>query len=232
MATIIPTREGSTAEALPPLYDGQRLSQPEFHRLYETCPKDQKFELVDGIVYMAAAYRRTHSRLGYLVGATFCAYEAATPGVEGLANATTIFDEKNEPEPDLQMRILREHGGRSDVTSDQYISGPPELIIEISHSTLNLDLKKKSVIYQEQGVREYVVVDVEAAKFHWLLWPEGERPFDLDGIFRSIAFPGLWIDSQALFQEQIANLLATLNQGILQPEHAAFVAKLKSNAQK
>lgn len=232
MATIVPPTEDSTADALPSLYDGQQLLQPEFHRLYEAIPGNQKFELIDGTVYTAAAYRRPHGRLGTLVAALLVAYEVATPGVEGLANATTILDEKNEPEPDYQLRILSEYGGRAVVTADQYILGAPELVIEISHSTLNLDLKKKSVIYKEQGVKEYWVVDVDAAQIHWFVWPEGEHAVDSDRVLRSVVFPGFWIDSQALFQENIVQLQTTLNQGLQQPEHASFVSHLKSLSQK
>ncbi len=230
MATIMPPREGSTADIPPALYDGQRLSQPEFHRLYEACSKHQKFELIDGVVFMAAAQRQTRSRSEPLLSALLVAYEVATPGVETLHNATTILDKQNEPQPDLQLRILSQYGGQTALTTDQYIFGPPELVIEISHSTLNYDLKKKSAIYQNQGVKEYVVVDVEAAKLHWFVWPEGERQIDSDGILRSVSFPGLWIHSPALFQEQITQLQVTLNLGLQQPEHAEFVATLRNVA--
>jgi Uma2 family endonuclease len=44
---------------------------------------------------------------------------------------------------------------------DQY--GAPTLAIEISASTLNDDLGKKRLLYEQFGVREYWVVDVESA---------------------------------------------------------------------
>lgn len=231
MATIIPPREGSAADA-PPLYNGQRLVQSEFHRLYEACPKHQKFELIDGVVHMAAAQLRPHSRHEFLLASLLGMYEAATYGIEGLHNATTILDERNEPQPDLQLRILPDFGGRTAITADQYVTGPPELIIEISHSSLNYDLRKKSLVYQQQGVKEYIVVDIEAAKLHWFVWPEGESQLDSDDVLRSRTFPGLWIDCPALFREQIAQMLTTLNQGLQHPDHSAFVAKLQSNVQK
>jgi hypothetical protein len=39
-------------------------------------------------------------------------------------------------------------------------------------------------------------------------------------------FAGLWLDVPALMADDIANLLATLQQGLSSDEHAAFVAQL------
>lgn len=232
MATIVPPTVDSTAEAQPSLYDGQQLLQPEFHRRYEAIPEDQKYELIDGVVYMAAAQRRPHSRSEPLLSMLLVMYEAATLGVEVLHNATTIMDKKNEPQPDLQLRVLSHFGGRTVITPERYVCGPPELVIEVSDSTLRVDLSKKLTMFQKQGVKEYLVVDVEASKIHWFVWPEGERVVEADGILRSVTFPGLWIDSQALFEERIVDLQAVLNEGLKQPEHAAFVATLQRNIQK
>lgn len=232
MATIVPPQEGAAAEALPSLHDGQQLLQPEYHRLYEAIPEGQKCELIDGVVYMAAAQRWQHSRSEPLLTMLLVMYEAATLGVQVLHNATTILDKKNEPQPDLQLRVLTNFGGRTVITPERYVSGPPELVIEVSDSTLHFDLNKKLTMFQKQGVKEYWVVDVDAAKIHWFVWPEGERKIDTDGVLRSVTFPGLWIDSQALFQENIAQLQTTLNQGLQQPEHASFVTHLKSQSQK
>ena len=44
------------------LCNGDRMKQPEFHRRYETYPKDVKFELIGGIVYMASPLRMPHGR--------------------------------------------------------------------------------------------------------------------------------------------------------------------------
>ena len=47
-----------------------------------------------------------------------------------------------------------------------------------------------------------------------------------DGIFRSVVFPGLWLDAAALLAGDRAKLLAVLQQGLQSPEHAAFVEEL------
>jgi hypothetical protein len=56
------------------------------------------------------------------------------------------------------------------------------------------------------------------------------EPLEADehGIIRSALFPGLWLDTHALWKRDAATLLATLQQGLASDEHAAFVAHLKA----
>jgi hypothetical protein len=49
-----------------------------------------------------------------------------------------------------------------------------------------------------------------------------------DGIYRSQAFPGLWLDPKAMFRRDFGSLLATLDRGLASPEQAAFVLDLAS----
>jgi hypothetical protein len=45
-------------------------------------------------------------------------------------------------------------------------------------------------------------------------------------VWRSLIFPGLWLNETALFEGNIRRLLATLAKGTRSPEHKAFVAQL------
>ncbi len=107
------------------LCNGDRMKQPEFHRRYETYPKDVKFELIGGIVYMASPLRMPHGRYQPMLSLALALYKSATPGVEVADNATVILGEESEPQPDLLLRILTEYGGRSGVTEDEYCQGLP-----------------------------------------------------------------------------------------------------------
>lgn len=51
MVAIVSRGEWAT-ENEPPFFDGQRLSQPEFHRIYKEYPGDKKIELIFGSVYI------------------------------------------------------------------------------------------------------------------------------------------------------------------------------------
>src|SRR5438876_7784055 len=104
--------------SLPVLENGDRLTQREFHRRYEAYPDNVKIELVGGVVYMASPARNLHGRYTSLVGGILNNYEAATPGVEAVENATVILDDKNEPQPDKGLRIVEACGGQSRIDEE------------------------------------------------------------------------------------------------------------------
>ena len=54
------------------------------------------------------------------------------------------------------------------------------------------------------------------------------RELQSDGVIRSFVFPGLWIDCDALLEKDGPRMLATLQQGLATPVHAAFVESLKN----
>jgi hypothetical protein len=72
-----------------------------------------------------------------------------------------------------------------------------------------------------------VVWTVDDERLHWFDLPAGRDLLaDSDGVLRIHTFPGLWIDSAALFGKDYKKLLSTLQQGLATPEHAAFVDRL------
>src|SRR5262245_37648990 len=113
------------------LRNGDRLTQPEFHRRYLAYPEDVKFELVGGIVYMASPLSLPHSDYDDELGFPLGVYKRATPGVQVLRGATTVLGEESEPQPDLGLRILPEYGGQTR-TRDEMVHGAPELLAEIA----------------------------------------------------------------------------------------------------
>src|SRR5262249_11867126 len=157
--------------ALPPLMNGDRMKQPEFHRRYETYPEDVTFELVGGIVYMASPLRLEHSDYDEELGFAFGFYRRATPGVGALRSATTILGEESEPQPDNGLRILPEFGGRSRTNEAGYLVGPPELLAEIAYSSRAIDLHQKKDDYARAGVVEYVVLGMDGPELHWFHFP-------------------------------------------------------------
>ena len=74
-------------------------------------------------------------------------YQENTPGVDVLDNASTVLSPKGEPQPDAQLRILPEYGGRTQ-TDRRFIRGVPELIVEVSHATRYTDLGPKFDDYE------------------------------------------------------------------------------------
>jgi hypothetical protein len=209
------------------LQNGDRLTQPEFHALYAKMPEDCRAELIQGIVYMASPVKAAHAESHLAFGALFTMYTVATPGVRAADNASVILSKSDEPQPDLHLRILVEYGGRVELDDDGYLVGGPELVCEVSDSTRSLDLNSKRLTYLQAGVKEYLVVNLHDQRLHWFdLATNQELSADSDGVLRMRQFPGFWIDSKAVFPENLKQLFATLNAGLASPEHAAFVAKL------
>jgi Uma2 family endonuclease len=219
--------------AVPPLANGDRLTQPEFHRRYEACPKDMKFELIGGTVYMASPLRVAHASYEEEVSFALGLYRRATLGVQLLANATTILGENSEPQPDLALRIMAECGGQSHVNADGYVEGPPELLVEVAYSTRAIDLHQKRDDYHQAGVREYLVLCVEEQELYWFgLQAQRSIRADAEGIYRSRVFPGLWLDGPALLAGASARVAEVVQRGLGQPAHAAFVKRLQTARRK
>jgi Uma2 family endonuclease len=214
---LIPApRRHTAAIAVPVLENGDRMKQPEFHRLYEAYPdKRAKFELVGGTVYMASPLGWRHGRYHLILGQVLAAYERATPGVEAGDNATVILGEESEPQPDLTLRILPEYGGRSTVNADEYVEGPPELLAEIAYSSRSIDMNQKRRDYERAGVQEYLVVLVGDQVLHWFDFATGgEVRRGRDGVRRSRVFPGLWLDDAALLARDGPRLIEVVQQGV------------------
>ena len=223
----------STAErririAPPPLVEGQRLDQAEFHRRYEAMPTETRAELIDGVVFMPGPVgpNTVGPDVPALVWLNY--YEENTPGVEVLDNTSTALGPRSEPQPDVQLRILPECGGRTE-TDRRVVRGVPELLVEVSHTTRYTDLGPKLDDYERAGVLEYVVRALEPDEVLWHVLREGRLvavPPDAGGLYRSRVFPGLWLDPQALLARDTRRLRAVLDQARATPEHPAFVAKL------
>lgn len=204
------------------------MSQPEFHLRYEQYPDDIKFELINGIVYMASPAGLPHGKHVVMLASVLGQYQAQTDGVEAASDATVILNDTGEPRPDLFLRVLPEFGGGTR-TEGLYLAGPPELVIEIAHSTMAIDLYDKKVAYRRSGVGEYIVVCLEPETIYWFdLEKDRPRKLAAGGIVKSKRFPGLWIDSTALFPGDIKRLLRVLNEGLASPAHARFVRRLST----
>ena len=157
------------------------------------------------------------------------AYWAATPGVGVATEASVRLDLDNEPQPDAALLIKPEHGGQVTVSADDYLEGAPELVVEVSSSTVSIDVNQKLNIYRRNGVREYVVWRVRDRRIDWFELRDGEYvrldPGE-DGILRARVFPGLWLDFEAMLRCDPTALLETLRKGTTSPEHARFVEEL------
>lgn len=211
-----------------PLYNGDRMTQREFHRRYEAYLEDAKFELIGGVVYMASPLGFPHDKFHSLLSLSLGTYQADTPGVELADNPTTILADDSEPQPDLVMFIEPDFGGRMTFRGGKYLAGAPELIAEVAHSSVAIDLHAKKDDYQRAGVREYVVLCVDELELHWFNFAaKSIVQADGRGVFHSQVFPGLSIDAPALLARDSKKLIQTLQRGLRSTDHTRFVEQLR-----
>ena len=215
-----------------PLTSGDRLTRREFERRYEAMPDKLKAELIEGVVYVAAPVRfASHGEPHAHIITWLGVYCAATPGVRIGDNTTVRLDPFNEPQPDVLLRLEPEAGGRSHITPDDYIEGPPELIVEIAASSAAYDLREKKIVYQRSGVLEYVIWQIYEQRLDWFYLHEDEYeplPTGADGVTHSRAFPGLRLDTPALLAGDLARVLAILQAGLQTDEHTAFADRIRA----
>jgi Uma2 family endonuclease len=194
-------------------------------------PPDFRAELIGGVVFVPSPLRKEHGRHHALAIGWLTHYWTATPGTEALDNTSVILGDDREPQPDAALVIEPESGGQTSVSEEGYVTGPPELIVEVASSSESIDLHAKRRDYEQAGVLEYVVVVLRQRMVHWFVLQEGtyqEVEADANGVFTSTVFPGLWLNASALLQRDGRQVMATLQQGLKMPEHAAFVQQLQA----
>ena len=220
----------SPLSEVPPLRDGDRLTRDEFERRYDAMPELKKAELIEGVVYMPSpVHMDRHGRQSRHLSTWLGTYEALTPGVLGADNTSVRLDRDNEFQPDGLLMIEPGRGGQARLSPDGYIENGPELVAEVSASSVGIDLKEKLHVYRRHKVREYLVWRVLDEAVDWFRLRRGKYqalPLTADGLLRSEVFPGLWLDPAVLTRFDLAAVLAVLQRGLASPEHAAFVARL------
>jgi Uma2 family endonuclease len=212
---------------IPPLENGDHLTRDEFERRYHAMPNLKKAELIDGVVYMPSPVRadqhgKPHAAvLGWLVN-----YWANTPIVAAADNSTIRLDLENEPQPDAVLYLEPAHGGQARIDADGYIAGGPELVAEVSASSVSLDLNSKFRLYLRNGVREYVVWRVLDQAIDWFALRQDQYvqvPLT-NGLYQSEVFPGLWLDRDALMRFDLMRVIQAVQVGCASPEHAGFLS--------
>ncbi len=231
------------------LREGDRLTSDEFMRRYEETPEGFRAELISGVVAVNRWFERGpdgverivppitalyHGRPHTIALFAIAHYSFATEGVRGSAAVTVILSPIDSvAEPDALLRIDNEWDGSCHHGVDDFLHGPPELVVEIADTTAERDRGPKFDMYRRCGVQEYLVWSTREKRIEWFHHEDGEYvplSADTDGILKSRVFPGLWLDPAAMIAGDMAKVLAVVQQGIASPEHANFVEKLRKKA--
>jgi Uma2 family endonuclease len=235
------TKEGAAPpRAIHPLQNGDRLTRVEFERRWEATPGLKRAELIEGIVYVPATIRGDicyapatlredqHGEPLFRLLGWLWTYHSHTPGIIGSIHASTRVDNDNMPQPDAYFRLPPQLGSTARL-EDGYIAGAPDLIVEVSASSVSIDMHLKFDLYRRSGVREYIVWRVLDEQLDWFVLREGNyEPLspDAEGWLKSPLFPGLWLQPQVLLYGLPSAIYTMAHAGLASPEHQAFVEKL------
>jgi Uma2 family endonuclease len=199
----------------PPLLleNGDQLHSREFLRRYERMPEEKKAQLIEGIVCLSSRVTARHGSADALIQGWLGTYASRHPETQSLPNVTVILDSENTVQPDALLRLLPEHGGLTRLNEKEYITGPPELVVEVATSAGSIDLRDKLRAYCRNGVREYLVWLVAEARLEWFCLEDEEyRPQSPDAaaLLHSRVFPGLRLPVAPLLACDTAKVLKAL----------------------
>ena len=192
------------------LENGDRLNRIEFERRY-TASNIKKAELIEGLVHVASPLRFTphaepHARILTWLGTYQSMVAKLAVGIE----PTVRLDEDNEPQPDA---VLFRLGGNAQIDEDGYITGAPELVVEIAASTVSYDLHAKKRVYERNGVKEYIVWRTLDREIDWFILEDGKyeklAPDDT-GVIHSREFDGLRLNVKAILNGDMVVVLHSL----------------------
>ena len=195
---------------VPSLENGDHLSAREFLRRYEAMPEVKKAELIQGIVHMASPVRLDlHGKPDALIQGWLCVYAASHPEATHATNVTVRLDSDDVAQPDAVLFLDAAHGGKAAVDESGYLSGAPELVVEIAASSVSRDAREKLVSYRRAGVAEYLLWRVLDEEIDWFLLEEDEyRPIQPEeGLLRSRVFRGLALPVAAALSGDLATVL-------------------------
>jgi Uma2 family endonuclease len=149
--------EATTSPFLTPTSDGRaRFTRETYHRMADVgvFGADSRVELLDGEIMMMSPIGPMQGALVRRLMKFFVKNLPET--IECSVQLPIVAGDHSEPEPDIALvrrrddDYKREHPSPADVI----------LLIEVSESSLKIDLGKKLQLYAAIGIAEYWVVDV------------------------------------------------------------------------
>ena len=124
---------------------------------YRKTPEDERYELIDGVLIMAAApniaHQTTQANLGWRM-ASFV--ETEDLGKVFFSPCDVVFSEHDTVQHDIVF-VSKENAS---VITPANIQGAPDLVVEIiSSSSTGRDWVVKRDMYAKYGVKEYWLID-------------------------------------------------------------------------
>lgn len=184
----------------------RKISYEEYMELVESS--DQRYELIDGQVYLLASPGFSHQVVVNEISVRFYNYFKGKPcrsltaplDVRLFGFATKFEEDPNVVQPDILVVCDLEKVGE-----DNKYWGIPALIVEVlSPSTKGKDMATKLQLYMKSGVQEYWVADpVQKTIIRYSFSEERDieetRTFTIAETISSMAFEGLEIPLKGIY---------------------------------
>ena len=154
-------------------------------------PEGERAELIDGEMFMMALPTRGHQDASGWFFVQIFNYIQAKKGRYRVYNSQfAVFpkkDDKNYVEPDVTVICDRNK------LDERGCNGAPEWAVEIvSPSSVKMDYERKRRLYQESGVEEYWIVDLEKERVRVYRFTEDDQAKDYS--FVDTVKPGIYKD--------------------------------------
>ena len=138
---------------------------------YAKTPDDERWELIDGELFMSPSPKRAHQRSQMTLGSRMSFFVDENDLGEVYSDFDVVLSDTDTVRPDL-LFVSKD---RLHIITADNVQGSPDLVVEIrSESTARRDWTVKRELYARHGVKEYWLVDPEAATVAVLLLDEGE----------------------------------------------------------
>jgi Uma2 family endonuclease len=191
-----------------PDHPSSLLTLEQFKRLVND---GMKADLINGVMLVATPASYTHERLfNFLMRLVGDYVEERDMGIVLGSRSLVEVGPRDGYEPDLCFVAQN----RLDIINETSITGPPDLVVEIiSPSTRRHDAYAKKQGYARLGVPEYWLIDPDNRVVAFYRLTESgyvEGPVE-DGVYHSLAVPGLWLRLDWLWDHpKVANCLREL----------------------
>ena len=138
---------------------------------YAKTPEYERWELIAGELIMSPSHKRAHQRNQIKLGSRMSFFAEEKNLGEVYSDFDVVLSNTDTVRPDL-IFIAKD---RLYIVTEDNVQGAPDLVVEIrSTSTARYDWTTKRELYARHGVKEYWLVDPEAATVAVLLLDGGE----------------------------------------------------------
>lgn len=162
----------------------------------------QKADLLDGVIYVASPENLDANRLFvWLIGLIDEFVEQQELGEVFGSRVAFRLNKQNAPEPDIAFvskdRLVNKQRG--------FFKGPPDFAIEIvSPESIERDYHQKRTKYEQEGVREYWIVDEMKQRVRLLRLTSKGKYREVaakQGVLHSDVLTGFWLRPAWLWQQ-------------------------------